>query len=31
MATETESAPLLKMENIHKWFGTVHALQGVDY
>ena len=30
MATETGNTPLLKMENIHKWFGTVHALQGVD-
>lgn len=25
------SKPLVKMENIHKWFGTVHALRGVDF
>ena len=30
MPTEMENTPLLKMENIHKWFGTVHALKGVD-
>jgi len=23
--------PVLKMENIHKWFGRVHALKGVDF
>jgi len=22
---------LVKMVNIHKWFGKVHALQGVDF
>lgn len=30
MTTEIENTPLLKMENIHKWYGKVHALQGVD-
>lgn len=23
--------PMVKMENIHKWFGEVHALKGVDF
>lgn len=23
--------PLIKMENIHKWFGKVHAVNGVDF
>jgi len=23
--------PIVKMENIHKWFGKVHALRGVDF
>ncbi|MBD3307343.1 ATP-binding cassette domain-containing protein [candidate division KSB3 bacterium] len=30
MATERTAPPLLKMEGIHKWFGKVHALKGVD-
>jgi len=30
MTTEMENTPLLKMKNIHKWYGKVHALQGVD-
>ncbi len=30
MTTEIGNTPLLKMENIHKWYGKVHALQGVD-
>lgn len=25
------NAPLLRMENIHKWFEKVHALKGVDF
>jgi len=25
-----ENQPLLRMENIHKWYGKVHALKGVD-
>ncbi|MBA7676041.1 Fructose import ATP-binding protein FrcA [subsurface metagenome] len=24
------STPLVKMKNVHKWFGTVHALRGVN-
>jgi len=27
----TASNPLLRMEGIHKWFGKVHALEGVDF
>lgn len=23
--------PILRMENIHKWYGSVHALKGVDF
>lgn len=30
MVTGTADIPLHKMENIHKWFGKVHALKGVD-
>lgn len=26
-----EKAPLLRMENIHKFYGSVHALKGVDF
>ena len=26
-----EETPLVKMVNIHKWFGKVHALKGVDF
>lgn len=28
---EIVSKPLLRMEGIHKWFGKVHALKGVDF
>lgn len=28
MSTDTD--PLLRMENLHKWFGKVHAVAGVD-
>ena len=27
----TSSIPLLRMEGIHKWFGKVRALEGVDF
>lgn len=27
----TSSIPLLRMEDIHKWFGKVRALEGVDF
>lgn len=31
MATDYDSAePLLRMEDIHKWYGSVHALKGID-
>ena len=30
MADPSEKVPLLQMKNIHKWFGKVHALKGVD-
>ena len=30
-ATTDNSQQLLKMVGIHKWFGRVHALQGVDF
>ena len=30
MAEEVKKAPLLSMKNIHKWFGNVHAVNGVD-
>jgi simple sugar transport system ATP-binding protein len=26
-----ENEPLIKMVNIHKWFGRIYALQGVDF
>lgn len=30
MAGQEDKIPLLQMKNIHKWFGKVHALKGVD-
>lgn len=27
----TLDTPLIKMENIHKWFGNVYALKGIDF
>lgn len=30
MAGPVKNVPLLQMKNIHKWFGKVHALRGVD-
>jgi len=30
-AAPTDGQVLLKMVNIHKWFGRVHALRGVDF
>lgn len=30
-ATTDNSRPLLQMSGIHKWFGRVHALRGVDF
>ncbi len=29
--TETPREPIIEMSNIHKWFGEVHALKGVDF
>ncbi len=28
---DTSSNPLLRMEGIHKWFGKIHVLEGVDF
>jgi simple sugar transport system ATP-binding protein len=30
MNETSDSKPLLEMRNVHKWFGKVHALQGVN-
>lgn len=30
-ANDGNSGVLLRMEGIHKWFGKVHALKGVDF
>ena len=27
---ESKETPLVKMEDIHKWYGKVHALRGIS-
>jgi ABC-type polar amino acid transport system ATPase subunit len=29
-AATAEAAPLVRLEGIHKWFGNLHVLKGVD-
>lgn len=31
MTAHDTSEPLLRMKDVHKWYGTVHALKGVDF